>query len=445
MKSFPVLLVLCGLCFQAGCKAKVTNGKTEGADSTKPDIPEVVTEPPFPEAAIVGVELKQSFRKPVKDKDGKRKAELLVIREEKPKPGVIIKYLFEPISVGPSQSHTFTLKNNGKGPLTVAQGGSSCQCTIAGLGGGKTRLKLKTGETTQIELKWEAKVENPQFRHSAAIYTSDPKTQLIVFELSGQIVQPIESYPKGQWAAGVIRGSEPKKIEGYLSSRVFNDLKIDKLDYDSTVMKVEHKRLNRDEIRNATQSVGGDYQNTKVMYKFDVTVLPAGQVGRFRHRILVKTKLQQIPLIPIDVSGVRAGPLFIQPESVKYWNQDAMGFSLGDFPASKGKTGSLRLFVEGLKDKELKITKVESDPDYIKVKLEPAKLASEKNDEKKPDKKEQTENANSGNRKLYRLTFTIPPGIPTEIRTRRDPARVTIHTNFERAKTIAFMILFDAQ
>ena len=317
--------------------------------------------------------------------------------------------------VGNEYSHIFTLKNEGEAPLTVEKGKSTCQCTVSNLEEGKT-LEVSPGESVEITLTWRPKESDAWFSHSAAVKTNDLKSRTIKFEIHGQVVKRFDTMPSDIWTMPDIHDDKPTFFSGYLFSSALKDFQITGLKTTHPLLSAKHFKLSKLEL---------SQYNKKCGFRIDLELKTGAAVGPFNESLSIATNVENATSYTVNVRSHRFGPMTIRPlQNVKKWAPIKMGFSMGDFPASEGRTSILHLYVKGLDGKDLEFRDVEVDPEYLQFSLTP-------------------DDSFSGNdSKRSVLTFKIPPGTPRASRVKGNSAQVHLKTNHPEVPEMNFLLHF---
>jgi len=341
-------------------------------------------------------------------------------------------YDFGIMETGQTGKHTFKITSVGDEPLAIKQGKSTCKCTVGGLSaGGKTiakgdTLELKKGESASIELTWTATAMSEMFHQSATLYTSDPDQPRIELTIDGQVRELIMLEPHGDWNVGSIDGNQPGEFTGTIGSAILDKFKITSITCADKTITAKEVPVPKEELKRSRFKSG---------YRIKVSIKPTDTIGKFNEKLVIKTDARDGLTFSPSIMGVRTGPALIRAAQGVLFNGDTMRLSLGRFPTAKGSSAELRLYVGGLGDSELKITKVENDADQLQVALH-------KVDD--PEAKPGKNGTSAGRRKIYRLVFTVPPGKAPASRTGSQAVKVTLHTNHKRMQTMALAVSFSA-
>lgn len=348
-------------------------------------------------------------------------------------------YDFGTMEVGQTGKHTFKITSVGEEPLEIKQGETTCKCTIAGISAGGKKvgkdktLVLKKGESASIDLEWTPKSNQPMFQQTAVIHTSDPEQPQVRLMVTGQIKALITLQPSEFWTVGAIDGDKPVTFPNFsIGSAILEKFSIEPITCPDERIKAEAKPLSKDELTAAGFKSG---------YRITVTVLPKDAIGKFEENLTIKTDARDGLTFTPRVVGVRTGPVLIREQATssgqKRWFAESMHVSLRRFPASEGNSVELLLYVAGLGDEELKITKVEKKCDLLKVALH-------KQVDKDAKSGKKTAVPLAGRRKIYRLVFSVPPGQEPSVRTGSQAVKVKLHTNHKRMKTISLTVSFNS-
>ncbi|MBM4002628.1 MAG: DUF1573 domain-containing protein [Planctomycetes bacterium] len=89
-------------------------------------------------------------------------------------------------------SHKFVFRNTGTADLKLKQNGTSCMmCTFSSF----DQATVKPGESVDIEIRWEAKHRDAEFRKEAYVATSDPDRPTVALTIEGAVVMSIFIMP----------------------------------------------------------------------------------------------------------------------------------------------------------------------------------------------------------------------------------------------------------
>ena len=378
-------------------------------------------------------------------------------------------YDFGVMELGKTGKHTFTLTNIGDEPLEIKQGTTTCKCTLSGMtAGGKTvgkdgTLVLKKGESASIELEWTPKEHSPSFSELATIHTSDPDRPTVELHIKGQVHSILTLSPLDSWSIGSIDGNRIGEFSGTLTSKILNSFDISNITCDDGKLIDRWTLWDGTEFRRFTSTDGDFLVETTPMsseqlrqqqqqqpppsmtqepqqpqpflsgYVIVVRVLPSYSVGQFKHRLAITTDARDELVFRPEVTGVRTGPMLIFALPGTVWGRGSMRLSLGRFSARKGGKAELLLYVGGLGKQELEIDKVDADSQDLKVELKPSDFPGSVG--KKPSD-------SPGQRKFYRLVFSVPAGANPATRTGTQAVTVKLYTNHKRIQSMTLSVVY---
>jgi hypothetical protein len=118
-------------------------------------------------------------------------------------------------------THSFTIKNVGDGPLDLRVTGSTCKCTVGTLRNGT----LAPGESTVVDMEWEAKTTSRTFGQSATLKTTDPTQGELSLEVRGTVVDLIDAEP-ASWNLGDVAASGEIELQTTLYNHSQSPIKI---------------------------------------------------------------------------------------------------------------------------------------------------------------------------------------------------------------------------
>ena len=253
-----------------------------------------------------------------------------------------------------AKSHyVFRVRNEGDAPLTLANGGSSCTCTI--LGGLKDKAaEVEPGGTHDVELEWTAKTGSDEFRQTATILTNDPLQPRIELSVHGRVADSIRVTPPeiifskidtDQPATARLRitslRAEPIKILGH---------RFEKRD-DREFFHIEISEVAADEIN-----------DPDIRHAMDVTLSVARglPIGPFEQLLKLETNIEGRELIEVPILGRVVSKISISGIG---WNDELGLLTLGKVPANEGLRRELSLNIRGdnATDVELSVGRISTD------------------------------------------------------------------------------------
>jgi hypothetical protein len=264
------------------------------------------------------------------------------------------------------------VRNDGKADLVLTKGPPACSCTVANFSNGKDTITLKPGDETTVHLSFETRDFNGSYHKSATIVTNDPVHPTLELAADG-IVRP-----------SVVL-SPPEPMINFLE--IANDqddhyAKVALFSPDRPDIKITQLLSSRPDQIVVTQEPlsADDCKALKIEkgLRINVDVKGTMPLGVFREEVVVKTDHPKQPELRLTVNGKMVGPISASPERVRL-----VGIS-----GRAGGSGEVKLTVRGLRPTQFTI---ERKPEKFQVAVAPAG----------PEQPGQ-----------YRLTVTVPPGLP---------------------------------
>lgn len=283
---------------------------------------------------------------------------------------------FEPMAQNQEGIHVWKISNSGKSDLELTKGPSTCSCTIANFQNDESKFILKPGDSTEIELKWETRQNNGEFKKSASVLTNDPLNPSIEFVVQGIVrpavmVRPIDMVVNFQSVSNEKVNESP--IAVFSSDK--DDLKVlsvttSKPDF----IETEIIPFNEAELADLTEKEKVHGQKVVIKLK------PGMPVGLFSEEMIVKTNHPEQGDLRLTITGKMSGPISSFPETLR----------MSQVSADKGGTAQAALMIRDKKPTKFEVVEV---PENVKVTVVPADEA--------------TGEKSSGR---YILTATVPPG-----------------------------------
>lgn len=372
MKPLPVILGVIALCASIGLISWMSQPR--GADS------------------VAATEAKPATSNP------------LTIAASGPHPKAVLEeeiYDFGKMILGNTDNHSFVIRNDGEAPLVLKKGIVACKCTVPTI----PEEAIPPGGTAEIVMEWKPLGPDEAFDKFAEIWTNDPENEKITLKITGEVRQLVQMQPSSPWTISTVREDEPTTITGGIASGQ-DEFQILEISTTADWLSVEARPLEEDELTRFGEGMASGYMLT-------ATVHPEMPVGRFQEAITIKTDLRLGDGIgyqmPISVSGTRPGPFSILGQE---WFGSEMTVRMEKVDPAKGKSVTLSLFT-AREDEPMTLTSVETDPDIAEVTLT--------RDEAFPAK----------TKERYKLTFTLPAGVPAGRYSDQDRIAVHLTTNRE--------------
>ncbi|HXY35481.1 MAG TPA: DUF1573 domain-containing protein [Planctomycetaceae bacterium] len=322
-------------------------------------------------------------------------------------------YEFGTMALNEEKKHTFTISNQGKGPLDLEVGPSSCKCTVGNL----SKKRVMPGESVEVELSWKAKELANNFAQNATIWTSDPDAPDIQFKVYGKVAEKYTVIPEKAWHAGHVTDVQEGMTTGQIVSTI-ERFKINSVESTNPHVKVTYNPLEGFALLGLKGKAG---------YEFTVKVDRDMAMGPFRVPIRIHTTLEGGKTIEIDVTGTRSGPmLFLPPIGHALWQVEKSRLNLGRIRHDEGTKVKLPAIIFGTKDK-FQVLKTSSDADFLKVSVEPNPEIAE------------------GEQQGVMFVFEVPRGSPSVTRVNPNSVHVSLLTNHPKLKEISFEVEFICQ
>ena len=257
--------------------------------------------------------------------------------------------------------HGWIFKNNGHSILELRNLGTDCSCTIAQIGKadaqGKTMLPVEPGKEERVELTWNTRQINGAYHKSAKIGTNDPRRDLITLSVEGKVYPAVNVVPADSVVSfQTVSNDEDSVRKAYIYSKDRPDLKITHLSSDSPrQLAVQSRPMNAEELAAFEIKQG---------IALELTLKPTGELGTFRHEVLVQIDHPDKSEIRLNVAGTVTGPVTFMPSRAVIHNATA----------SEGGSTDLIVWVRGRSGTQVTLEKA---PPGINVTFTPIPLSGE--------------------------------------------------------------------
>lgn len=281
-------------------------------------------------------------------------------------------YYFGTLPQRTTGKHVWTVRNEGKGKLTLWMISSTCSCTLAKFKNGEKAI-VPPGESTEIVLEYETRENNGTYEKGAEIGTNDPGLPQFSLHVKGQVFPAVQTFPPGASINYTTIANDEPDHKAFLAvySKDRPDVKI--LDIKTSRpndIKVDVQPLPPNE---AKQVAGLDTGGHKLI----VHVGPGMTLGNFREEVIVKTDHPQQPELRVQVIGKMTGPVNVVPAALMMHQASGKAGAQGD------------VIISVRNNRETKF-EVEKAPKGIEVAINSLDAGGKKG--------------------RYKLTVTVPPG-----------------------------------
>lgn len=320
---------------------------------------------------------------------------------------------FDRMALGSSRTHTFVVRNTGEGPLKLAQGPSTCKCTVGELG----QDEVAPGETAEIEVTWEPKSLDPVFTQNATIFTSDPANPELQFTVHGAVVPWAVTFPDSTWRTSVVSEVEPTPFEFVVVSQLAESFTITGIEASSDLVEI-----GTDDITPIPDEDLGQYEMARCGYRIKGRLAVGFPVGEIREHVTVSTDLEQMPEIQLMIESRCIGPYQLVGPG---WQGSLKLLQMGRFDAEQGKSVKLSFFAETEQD-DFEFTGARVEPPVLHVTWE-----------------EDSEFDAETRRRIWVTVSTVPDMMPARF-VLEDPVHVVLMTNDPEVPEWDFIVSLQA-
>jgi hypothetical protein len=254
---------------------------------------------------------------------------------------------FGSLEVGGTGRHTFVFKNQGRGPLVLTKGETSCVCTLASI----ENSEVPPGGSTKIEVQWHPPTHGP-FRQSAQVLTNDPQRPRVELSIYGNVVASFRLVPERIVFSG-LTANRGATGQARVYSYVTDHLTITEPEW-SDKSTVQFYDL---QIKPLSASQLKEEEGAKSGCLIQVTVKPGLPAGTFGETIRFHVNKPGNPALQLTVEGTVAGPIEI---AGREWDAEHGMLMLGQVHSLEGSKSVLYLMIRGdaLKQADIRLNNV---------------------------------------------------------------------------------------
>lgn len=255
---------------------------------------------------------------------------------------------------GATGRHPFVIKNEGRGPLILTKGETSCVCTLAEI----KNSEIPPGASTTVEVVWHPKTHGP-FRQSAQVLTNDPQRPRIELAIYGTVVASYQLEPETITFSN-LAANRSATGEARVYSFATDNLAIIEPQWSDKSMakfyELQIEQLSADQLKEEKGAKSGCLMK--------VTVKPGLPAGPFAERIRFHINTPGDPELELPIEGIVANPIEIVSRA---WDVERGMFMLNHVHSREGMKTEAFLMVRGdaLKQADIRLQKVV--PDTLKV------------------------------------------------------------------------------
>jgi hypothetical protein len=285
-----------------------------------------------------------------KTKPGLRKSTAVIVAESVHNFGEM-----DPFTPG---THTFTIQNEGRQPLTLKLGGSSCKCTVSHI----PEQAIPPGDSAEVAVEWRTAKNNRFFHETVTITTSDPTTPEISLVVEGRVRVHFGADPP-VLAIPTARPNKRESVRTTLSSQVWL---FQVLDVTSSLpgLTWESRPASAHVLQKIVARSG---------HELTLTLPDDLPIGPFHHWVRIRVqpgngdepKEYELPLTGKVVRRVAVyGPGIDQRGTIQ----------LG---IVRSHSGTKRRFIVKVRDDlpNLTVKKISTHPEFVNATLQPAKVS----------------------------------------------------------------------
>ncbi|MHB8899217.1 MAG: DUF1573 domain-containing protein [Thermoguttaceae bacterium] len=250
----------------------------------------------------------------------------------------------------------FTIRNQGKAPLVLSRGGTSCKCTMSTL----PDEPVLPGKAAIVRVSTKSEETEGTFDHNATILTNDPENQRIQLRISGKFAKVIAFDPP-QLILPSLNREKPTEISALVYSELFRTF---------TLASVESSLRGLSwEVEPAEESVLESLE-ARCGYRLRLRFPPSKETGSFWETLKVTACPDDDPIEVREATCQIAGSS--QPRaqmSGRNFAPDKV-LRLGNVRRWQGAKERLTLTIHD-EHRNLKIEAIEKDPEFLEVEIVP--------------------------------------------------------------------------
>ncbi|QDU98115.1 DUF1573 domain-containing protein [Lignipirellula cremea] len=301
--------------------------------------------------------------------------------------------------------HTFQVRNTGDGYLRLTPGGTSCKCTDLIV----DKTPIAPGGVGEVIMEWNSDISRPSFRQYSYVKTNDPDQPEVKLEIHGRVRVVLGQDPPEQWFSRLIRG-ETATDSFVIYSQELESFQLGDFVSSWSGLTWEVKPAPVEKLQTL---------NAKCGYEVTLTTPSTFEENQFTHWLRYEA-------IPDDASqSPRPGQIMVHGRVLRclsvYGHNLLEGGVIDLGVVDEGESATSHLYIRSRSfDGELKILKVEVEPEFLDVQVRPF--------------------SGEGAERTFHLDVTIPDTAPTCRYDQGEWGSVRIHTNHPIAPDVKLKV-----
>jgi hypothetical protein len=256
---------------------------------------------------------------------------------------------FGKINQNEKHTHVFKFRNMGDATLKIEQVKTSCGCTATSISGDEIPPK----ETGELEVQFSSGTFEDAVSKTVYVHSNDPDEAITKLKIKATIHTVISVKPRLIYFGRIDKGqSATKDAKIYI-----NEEGVKITGVESTSEYLSAKVLNPDWVQDNDVVPTGSDNEAKKYSILQVKLSSDAKVGRFSDRIKISTDSPKKPFLYVSVQAEVLGEVRLKPQTL----------SFGSVP--KGSTAIRKIAITKVKEKTLKITKVECSEKWLSTEL----------------------------------------------------------------------------
>ncbi len=256
---------------------------------------------------------------------------------------------FGKINQNEKHTHVFKFRNMGDATLKIEKVRTSCGCTATSVSGDEIPPK----ETGELEVKFNSGSFEDEVTKTIYIHSNDPDEAITKLKIKATIHTVISVKPRMIYFGKIDKGqSAARDTKIYINEE---GVKITGVEYTSEYLSA--RMLNPDWLQDNDVASAGSGNKAKKYSILEIRLSPDAKVGRFSDRIKISTDSPKKPFLYVSVQAEVLGEVRLQPQTL----------SFGAVP--KGSTAVRKITITKVKEKTLKITRVECSEKWLSIQL----------------------------------------------------------------------------
>jgi len=205
-----------------------------------------------------------------------------------------------------SRDTSVTITNNGAGLLVIHEVDADCGCTVPTL----AKRELVPGETTAVDIHFNSKKFHGNVLKLVHIYSNDPDHPVVDVMLTANVTAPLLVDP-------------PNQRTGF-SQSLAGEVKTNRVTFTATGQSPLEIKAGRSRKGLFDINIINNFEGNPKVAVMEVSIPEDMKPGRHRDNVRVRTNVEEMPYVDIELACWVVRPLAVTPEKINFHYKNSL-------------------------------------------------------------------------------------------------------------------------